>query len=590
MRVIRPVLRAARAGAIMVLACLLPGLAHGQAFQRIAPRVPAAAPPPTVAPPGAPAAPPASNAVVLPALRGLVFLPDMAALRTTGVAVGSAGPSGVSATALPLLRDPAFTAQIAPFLDHPLTFAALQAIIRRTTDWYRAHGRPFVAVTVPPQNVTSGVVQVVVTEYRLGAVTVAGNHWFSSGLLRRESGLVPGQTLTLPDVQADLDWLNSNPFRTVDTLFTPGPATGTTDVTLQTQDRLPVRVYAGFDNAGVPSLGRGEWSLGGVWGNAFGLDQILSYQYTHGLSGRYDAHALSWNAPLPWRDRLLIFGSYEQEQPDIGSVFGEHGQNGQASLRYVHTLPRLEFATNVALTETVQIGYDFKTTNNNLEFGGVQVFASQAEIDQFPLVYDAALADPFGQTAFENQVVVSPGQLSGANTNAAFQTAVAGATADYVYDRGGLTRITRLPAGFSWTARVIGQVSNRNLLYSEQLGAGGPDSVRGYFTDTALGSQGVLVSQELRGPPFSLTRLLHANAPVSDQQQLGVFWDYGHVTQVQTIPDAVNTADLASVGFDVHATVGRYVDLKFDLGWQLRNVPGSDKRGAFGDIALVVGY
>jgi hemolysin activation/secretion protein len=587
MRSTLPATTVRRAAIAALAACLVPALAHAQAYQRVAPKEPPAAPPPVVTPPAEPAVSPAPNTVVLPALRGLVFLPAMTSLHPDGA---PAGTTGIDVAALPLLADPEFSGQLAPFIGQPLTFAALQDITNRTTAWYRAHGRPFVAVTVPPQNISTGVVQVVVTEYRVGAVNITGNQWFSSDLLRQESGLSPGQTLTLPGVQDDLDWLNSNPFRTVNTLFQPGADPGTTDVVLQTQDRLPVRLYAGYDNAGVSSLGRGEWSVGGVWGNAFGLDQILSYQYTRGVSGRYDAHAISWSAPLPWRDKLLVFGSYEQETPNIGSTFSENGNNGQASIRYVHTLPRMIFSATVALTHVLQIGYDFKTTNNNLEFGGTQVFNSQAEIDQFPVIYDATLADPFGQTAFENQLVLSPGGMTGANNSAAFQAVVPGSAADYVYDRVGLTRTTILPAGFSWSSRVIGQVSNRNLLYSEQLGAGGADSVRGYFTDTALGSQGVLVSQELRTPPVSLAHVLHLGTPVSDQQQFGVFWDYGHVSQVQSIPNAINTADLSSVGIDLHATVDRYIDIKFDLGWELRNVPGTDKRGAFGDIAVVVGF
>ena len=508
--------------------------------------------------------------------------------------VGSAGPTGIMVSGLAPLNDPAFTAQIAPFIGRPVTLADLQQISTLTTAWYRTHGRPFVAVTVPPQNISSGVVQVVVTEYRVGTLTVAGNHWFSTEMLQQESGLVPGQTLTLPQVQDDLDWLNDNPFRSVNTLFEPGAEPGTTDVVLQTEDRLPLHVYTGFDNQGVSSLGRGEWNLGAVWGNALGLDQTLAYQFTRSLSGRYEANAASWTVPLPWRDKLLIFGSFAQERPDVGDVFGETGNSGQASIRYVHTLPRLAMTTGIELTGTLQVGYDFKTTNNNLEFGGAQVFASQAEIDQFPLIYDATLTDPYGQTAFENQLVVSPGGVTGANTKSAFQAIVAGSAADYVYDRIGLTRTTVLPEGplkgFSWTARVIGQVANRNLLYSEQLGAGGMDSVRGYYTDAALGSQGVLVSQEVWGPTFSVAGLLHNQTSVSDQGQVGVFWDYGHVSQVQGIPEAVNAADLSSVGFDLHATLGRFFDVRFDLGWQLRAVPGGTKRGAFGDVAVVAGF
>jgi hypothetical protein len=37
-------------------------------------------------------------------------------------------------------------------------------------------------------------------------------------------------------------------------------------------------------------------------------------------------------------------------------------------------------------------------------------------------------------------------------------------------------------------------------------------------------------------------------------------------------------------------TLNRYIDLAFDIGWQLRDAPGTDKRGAFADIAIVVGF
>jgi hemolysin activation/secretion protein len=133
-------------------------------------------------------------------------------------------------------------------------------------------------------------------------------------------------------------------------------------------------------------------------------------------------------------------------------------------------------------------------------------------------------------------------------------------------------------------------VSSGNLQSSEQLGAGGPDSVRGYYTDASLGSQGVLVSQEIRAPAFSLAGMLHSAAPVADQVQLGVFWDYGHVSQNTPIPKAVNQSDLSSVGVVLHGTLDRFVDVKFDTGWRLREAPGTNRHGAFGDVALVVGF
>ncbi len=576
-----------------LVAMLLAGMAiwasvaRAQDYQRIAPRQPRATTAPAIE---LTAAPPSSSRqtsdrVVLEALKGLLFVPNLKALQEAGVPPSSTGPDRIAASGLPLLADPGFTRRVEPFLGRPLRLADLQQITRLASQWYRAHGRPFVSVTVPPQNISTGVVQVVVTEYRVNRVLVKGNRWFSSNLLRDESGLVPGQTITLPGVQQDLNWLNANPFRTVTTVFQPDAQPGDTDVVLKTQDRLPVRVYSSFDNAGVPSLGLGEWSLGATWGNAFGLDQQLSYQFTRSVSGRYDAHALSWTAPLPWRDKLLIFGSFEQAAPDVGPQFGETGHSGQASLRYVHALPWFSW-----LTEDVQIGYDFKTSNNNLEFGGLQVFASQVEVDQFPLIYDAAFTDPYGQTTFENQLVMSPGGLTGANTTLAFEEALPGSRADYLYDRIALTRVTRLPERFSWVARAVGQVSDRNLMYSEQLGAGGPGSVRGYYTDTALGSEGVLVSQEIRAPALNLSHLLDHSSRAEDEVQPGLFWDYGHVSQVTAVPNQVSEADLSSIGLDLHLAAGRFLNLSFDIGWQLRRAPGISTRSALGDFSTVAGF
>ncbi len=267
----------------------------------------------------------------------------------------------------------------------------------------------------------------------------------------------------------------------------------------------------------MKSLGLSEWGAGFTWGNVAGLDQIFSYQLTRAFSGRYVAHALSWSAPLPWHDQLVIFGSYELQVPEIASGFNDTGRAGQASLRYVHPLPRLSW-----LRQELSFGYDFKTTNTNLDFGGFTVFSGAVEIDQFPLGYDAAETDPFGRTLLHNDLVLSPGGITGQNTNDAFETLVPGATARYVYDRLAATRLTRLPAGFSWIARAIVQVSNRNLLDSEELAGGGPDSVRGYYTDTALGTEGQLLSLEIRGPSFSPLGLLGVRLPVTDEAQLGV--------------------------------------------------------------------
>ncbi len=75
-----------------------------------------------------------------------------------------------------------------------------------------------------------------------------------------------------------------------------------------------------------------------------------------------------------------------------------------------------------------------------------------------------------------------------------------------------------------------------------------------------------------------------------DTEQLGAFWDYGHVAQPHAVPGAPPAADLASLGLDLHANLGPAASLSFDIGWQLRAPPGTPKRGAFTDLSAVIGY
>lgn len=581
-------------GLAALLLCALPALAHAQAYERIAPHQPPAAPAPSLAVPAqSPVPVGGSQAVLLPELKGLVFVNNSQSVVLNG---SPDNQTGVYQQGLPGLSTPEFKHKMAMFLGHKLTMADLNEICWVTQDWYRTHGHPFLSVSIPPQNISNGIVQVVVIQYRVGSVRVAGNRWFSSGLIRRESGLSNGQILDLANVKADMSWLNENDFRTVNAIFAPGAKQGTTDVTLQTKDHFPVYIYGTYDNQGVPALGRREWGVGAVWGNAFNRGQILSYQFTRSDTGRYNAHSANWTIPLPWRDKIVIFGSYATEQPSLGAdgkYFNESGHSSQASFRYVHNLPLVQLGPFVSLTSDLQLGYDYKASNNNLEFGGIKVFNGTAAIDQFPVILDVTENDTNGQAVFQNELDLSPGGLTGANNNADFENLLPGSSASYYVDQISLTRTSFLPDNFSWTSRVIGQFTNHNQMYSNQLALGGMYSVRGYNTDTATGSEGVITQNEIRTPAFSLIGLTKFKSDTipHDAEQLGLFFDYGHVSQVRPISNTGNAADLSSVGLDLHTTIERNFTLAWDLGWRLRNTPTDNGKGhAFADFSMSVGF
>jgi hemolysin activation/secretion protein len=566
-----------RCAALAVAAVLVPTSALAQDFQRVVPKQPPAVPLPPLTVPPPVAAPAADDQILLlPELKGVVFVNGTPALRPEGIAARS----GIVVRDVPFLARADVTALLQPMLGRPLTRAGLEAIARIVREAYRAGEHPFVDVSVPPQNVASGVVQIVVTEYTVGAISVSGNRYFSSNRIRGMADLKPGETLTLPRLRQALDGYNSNPFLTVNAVAKPGGQTGATDIALEAKDRLPVRLYAGYDNQGVPSLGRDEWYVGGNWGNVFGTGQILSYQFTRSFEGRYTSHSASDVIPLGPRDRLLLFGAYAIQNPDLGAIFNSEGRSAQVSGRYVHDLPG-----SPRLKHSLQFGVDYKRTNNNLDFLGFRILQSEAEIFQFPLTYSATFTDRHGQTVLENTFVFSPGGITPHNDDASLNLLVPFSNATYGYDRISLTRTTFLPHAMSWIVRAMFQAASSNLPNSEQLGGGGIGSVRGYDPNTALGSNGVVFNTELRSPPFSLF-----GKKAGDHMQLGAFFDYANLWQVRNYPDVPHKNELASVGVNLNYSVRRNLDFQVQLGSQLMDAPFATSRATRAAVIVTIGF
>jgi len=178
--------------------------------------------------------------------------------------------------------------------------------------------------------------------------------------------------------------------------------------------------------------------------------------------------------------------------------------------------------------QTLSFGYDFKSTNNDILFGGISVFPSTSEIDQFVAVYSGQLTDPFGSTALTATLVGSPGGLTALNNTASFQAQQAGATANYLYGRLSINRLTELPYGFAWSSKATGQLSDAILLPSEQLILGGYQSIRGFVEQGITRDEGATWQNELRLPAFEtgVAKALHLD-PNTDALVPFWFFDIG---------------------------------------------------------------
>ena len=96
----------------------------------------------------------------------------------------------------------------------------------------------------------------------------------------KQMRLVKGETIPNPVLQEDLDWLNQNPFRSVQAVFERGEEVGQTDLTLRVNDPFPLRFYGGFDDSGDASTVDERIYAGFNSGNFLELDHQLSYRDT----------------------------------------------------------------------------------------------------------------------------------------------------------------------------------------------------------------------------------------------------------------------------------------------------------------------
>lgn len=447
--------------------------------------------------------------------------------------------------------------------DQVLTAEKISEIRQAVSAHFFKCNRPFVITSAPDQDVSDGVLQLVVEESKVGVISSQGEKWSSSKRLMNYLSLEPGNTIHERDIFNALYFMNRNPFRRVDVIYSPGQKRGTTDISLAVQDRRPIRIYAGSDNTGVEPTNRARWYTGVNWGNAFGQDHVLSYQYTASYDlDRFQAHTGQYLALLPWKHTLNIYGGYNKVKPKISNpIIKNTGWGMQGSLRYEIPLFVGQF-----LEQQVNFGCDFKRTNNTFTFTDESSnFGRIVNLSQAVLGYAGDYERNSFRLDFKGNLFWSPGELLADQTNADFATLRPGAKNKWVYFRGTFVYLQKI-ADYSLTFLAEGQATNTALLPSEQFGLGGYDSVRGYDERVISMDNAILLSIEGRTPPLSIAgkRVYRYGA-----LQFLAFFDYGWGIDDAISPPIAKSEFLMGTGPGIRYTLEPYITARLDWGIKL---------------------
>ena len=463
-------------------------------------------------------------------------------------------------------------------IGQPITLRQLNKMARDIILEYRRCKLPIVDVIIPEQRITTGTLYIVVVESCIGSVKIqSGCFHDCQDLAKWIECTRVGNRIYEPNIESDLFWLNQSPFYRTNVDFQKGSQPGTTDVIYKVRDIRPIRGYIGIDDSGVQTLNYGRFFAGAQVANLAGRGGVLGYQYTSDEDFRLlQAHSASYLQSINRDWAFQTFGSYAMVRPMMSFGLSQTGESYQLGT----TLKR-HLIFDRAQQRNINFGYDFKSTNNALEFDQTRISQSNADLFQLRLGIDDYIRYDIDQyRVMRFDTFTGPGgSLTGANSTAAFNTIRPGTGPDYFYARAYLESANLIGDNWLMATRLTGQAASRRLLFSETLGLGGFDTVRGFDQRSFNADDGVIANFEL-GPRTYRWGCQH-NPQVCRAYS---FIDMGNGYVRNARPGENAYAFIISTGVGARYQMSDRLIARFDLGTAIRDDENFDRstRAHFG--------
>jgi hemolysin activation/secretion protein len=508
----------------------------------------------------------AQQAELTPVLKGVVLVDDSSKIRNEGLdKIEGIRFDGVEAGSE--LED-----ELTPFLSSlTLTADGAKELCQAITAHYHVSEDLRVAVSMPEQNTSEGVVQLVVKPERVGSLNVKNAQFSKPESVKRWVRLATSDEINEKTLAQDVGWINTNPFRNVNIDYQPGAQAGVTNVDLIVNDKKNWKVATGVDNTGTNPIGPIR-IFGKLDINDFIFtDHTLNIQATTADHFKeLQSYTAQYVAPLPWRNTVKIFGSYSETAPVRADFPQKHRENYQASGRYV--VPHW-FGTNPWIDQiTVEAGFDFKGMNTNVLFedDATPVKKMLAYVGQFATSVNAVRNRNGGKLAAGVDLVGSPARMLPHQTEADFTNLRAGATPQYFYSRLNLSLEQKLPASWKMFVQGRSQLSVSNLIPAEQFALGGYSTVRGYDEKVVNGDNAVCGNFEIRAPEFTVAGIWFPK--MADSVALIGFVDAGYAWYREAVEDTPINQTLLGVGPGLRYNVSSYFTSRLDVGFPLLEV------------------
>ncbi len=508
-----------------------------------------------------------------------------------------------------LLSESEINSALAPSVGANKAFGDIQKALEALESAYRTHGFSAVQVSIPEQELTSGVVRIDVLESTINKVIISGNKYFDEANIRASlPPLQEGKTPMLPALSAAIQLANENFAKQVEVTLVNTEVDGKVDAKIVVTDSKPFHIAATLDNSGTASSGKLRTGVALQYANLFGRDQVGTLAYTTSPDSPSGVHvnlfSIGYRIPLyAFGDSIdLIYGKSSVNTPSgsptLGGILGIIGKGSVAGLRWNHLLAR-----RGETTSKVVFGVDRKYINSRCSVNGVDVsFAPPTPPISACVPYTVM---PFSVTYSGRQQ--SAGQLIdfsvGVDRNMATGTTytnVTGRTDRYSYltpgnrdTHDGFMAMHGSASWFKvyandWQTRLAAnvQLASDPLVSSEQFGLVGASAVRGFSERAVAADGGTVVNAELYTPELASKFRVPGNLRLLAFYDLGRGYNRG--IGASATPSHVS---VASAGFGVRYSISKDFDLRADVARV--NNPGTSTTETHGvwkaHVAIVVG-
>ncbi|QHI97404.1 BamA/TamA family outer membrane protein [Xylophilus rhododendri] len=472
---------------------------------------------------------------------------------------------------------------VTPFLGPGRTMKDIESARDALLAAYQAQGYQSVYVDLPEQQVTEGIVFLQVSETRVGRVRVVGAQYNSPLEVREQvSALQEGAVPDFNQAQAQLTALNRSPKRQVVPLVRQGVLPGTMDVDLKVDDSSPWRGSLGLNNdysadtrhlrATASIANDNLWQMGHSLSLAFfGAPQDLDQ--TQVFSGSYVA-------PLPGSDWSLEASAYVSDS-NVATIGGTNvvGKGHSIGLKATYTVPNAG-----EWYHAFSAGIDFKDNKEALRLGstGDTVPLKYAPIT---LSYSGFLQDQRVQTALNASIVAGTRSAFGYTSDAAaFDYKRYKASPSFLVLKSDVNSTYTFASDLQLNTRLAGQLTDSPLVSTEQIAAGGINSVRGYLAAESTGDIGLVGSAELRSPAIGLFPSWLSNWRVY------TFLDAAHLRLKEPLPQQKDRFSFGSVGLGTSFRLGEQLLGRVDLGYPLKDGARTERHDTRLSFSLTATY